>query len=490
MLDNEFDKYFRDRLLDHPSKVRVSMWKRVQTHLLRHKGFNFWKWYIAGPSAVAAVVSGYVILTNFLPSGHNRKPATAVATYNTPHTTDSATATLTPDHPGTTATTNSTDNVTTDSTANAVTNPATNPTTAKGATASTKTSASQAATSAGTRATSATGAGSIATTNPTAAANPKVAANPSPATTSPTGAGSIAATSPTAAAGMHARPTNHPPGLASTHRHRRPSSTERSGVAGSTTAGSTTSGTGTAEADLTTTAANTPSANRTTTGPPIPAQLAAPAKLVTLATPPALKVKTPNVKNTGAGAVAVTPAKHKDNTKDKKHDRDRFRIDVYGAPEFFAWHPIGISWAAGVRLTAVFKKHFTLTSGVQYMRTNITHPNTLDSSNGVYPGYFKNIHIPVLLGYTISNDRFTYSVYGGVLFSAYAQSKFTNPAATVTANPNGISGYLGFDFSQHWANHFSYYAEPYLKCYFPPGDIDLPPQLWSVGVQLGLRCSF
>jgi len=465
MLDNEFDKYFRDRLLDHPSKVRVSLWKGVQTHLL-HKGFNFWKWYIAGPSAVAAVVSGYVILTNFLPTNHNRKTATAVATYDTRHTTDSATTT-------------------TNSTADVAANPATSPTAAKDSTATTTpssdpTTANPAAKTSSPAAMSTTGAGSVATTSPTAGPNTPTAAGPN----AHAAAGPNTPTTPARNTTIrHPKGSaNQSPALASSHRRRHPSSTEGSGVAGSTTAG-------TVDAETNLTAKATPSTNRTTTGPPIPAQLAAPAKLVALATPPAVKAKTPNGKNAGAAAVAVVPAKHK-NTKDRNHDHDRLRIDVYGAPEFFAWHPIGISSATGLRLTAVFKKHFTFTSGVQYMRTNITHPNTLDSSNGLYPGYFKNIHIPVLLGYTYSNDHFTYSVYGGVLFSAYAQSKFTNPAATVTANPNGISGYLGLDISQHWANHFSYYAEPYLKCYFPPGDIDLPPQLWSVGLQLGLRCSF
>ena len=62
MLHNKFDQYFRDRLLDHSAKVSPSTWKLIHASLLRHKAFHFWKWYVAGPSAVVVAVTAHIIL--------------------------------------------------------------------------------------------------------------------------------------------------------------------------------------------------------------------------------------------------------------------------------------------------------------------------------------------------------------------------------------------------------------------------------------------
>ena len=97
MLDNEFDQIFRDRLLDHPSKIRLSLWKQVHTHLLRHKALHFWKWYFVGPSAVVVAVTGYVVMSTLHSASHNKHnaPAAAVATYEARPAADSPATTAT-----------------------------------------------------------------------------------------------------------------------------------------------------------------------------------------------------------------------------------------------------------------------------------------------------------------------------------------------------------------------------------------------------------
>src|SRR6185437_8098116 len=97
MLDNEFDQIFRDRLLDHSSKVPQGLWKHLHTHLVRHTAML--KWYFVGPSAVAVAITGYFLVTairSSAPAKHS-SPAAAVATYNTrPDPDSSATAGATP----------------------------------------------------------------------------------------------------------------------------------------------------------------------------------------------------------------------------------------------------------------------------------------------------------------------------------------------------------------------------------------------------------
>ena len=490
MLDNEFDQIFRDRLLDHPSKIRLSLWKQVHTHLLRHKALHFWKWYFVGPSAVVVAVTGYIVMSTLHSASHNKHnaPAAAVATYEARPAADS---------PATTATQATMATQTTTAPDSTAANPNSTPASANpGAptaatpeaiakTSAAKTDAARATTAPGAATNASTAAAATNSTTRTAAAS---ALHRSPAITHTAHRNTHSANDLTANPRSATTTNIHRRHLPNAHNKKAAdaSANEANDVGDARTANEAS---GTNEASRTNDiggandagGSNDARSPNSTTRPTRGAtQPAAPIRLIALKTPAVVTAKTPNSKSPHQ---LIVPAP-------RPRTHIPFNVDLFGAPEYFTWKTIGLSYGAGARVTVVFKDHWTITSGLQYQRINVNHVKNLDSLSGLLPGYFTNFHIPLFLGYTTGNDRFTFSVNAGVLFSLYTQANGSLSQADNWSNHNGINSYLGVNFSSHITNRVSLFAEPYLKCWYPPGDQRLPPQLWSTGIIVGFRYSF
>ena len=165
----------------------------------------------------------------------------------------------------------------------------------------------------------------------------------------------------------------------------------------------------------------------------------------------------------------------------------RWRIDGFASPEYFSFKEFGFSYGAGARATLVLKQHFTITAGIQYLKVDVTAKQKSDSLNGLFPGIFNNIQIPILLGYTTGNNRFSVSVNAGAIFSLYADAKGELKYFGNWPNHNGVTSYLGFNFATRVGYRLSLFAEPYIKCWYPQSTQNLPPQLFSTGISVGLR---
>ncbi|HWB91862.1 MAG TPA: hypothetical protein VG605_08425 [Puia sp.] len=404
MLDNEFDQYFRDRLLNHSSRVKVGLWKQVHTHLVHYKVFHFWKWYFVGPSAVAVAITGHLLLAKPGKPAHPRlhSPASAIA----PATVAASPIASTP------AVATAPAPTTAPAPANA---PA--PTTAQAATIAPAPTIAPAATTAPVPANAPAAATAaqqqratdLSTTNALIAQNP---GNENAGEENP---------------GAQSR---------STHHH---------------------------------TAQNPAAPGETATRP----QFAAPVKRATLSPAADIVAQTPNPKRPHQLTLPPMP----------RQPANLIHLDIFASPEYYSWKTLGVSYSAGIRATVVYKEHWTLTTGFQYLRTNISHPSAKDSSNGLLPGYIKHYHIPVFLGYTTGTQRFSLSANAGVIFSVDAESNVLN-------NPNGVTLYFGVGVSARIIPRISIFAEPHVKCWLPPGDMNLHPQIYSTGLSLGLRYNF
>jgi len=166
------------------------------------------------------------------------------------------------------------------------------------------------------------------------------------------------------------------------------------------------------------------------------------------------------------------------------------RLEVYGSPEHFTFEGFGFSYGGGARLTMVLKNHFTITTGLQYLKVDVTARSVKDSLNDLFPGYMDKLDVPLFLGYTLGNYRFSLTAQGGALFNIYSQAHGKMTMVSGFPSRMGFTGYLGLNFATHVGDRISVFAEPYLKCWFPPGDARLPPQLWSTGLSLGVRYNF
>jgi hypothetical protein len=436
MLPNKFDQYFRDKLLDHPTKVSPNTWKLIHAGLLRHKAFHFWKWYVAGPSVIVVVaLTGHLILAQI------NKP---VKSHN-----DAATHTLTQPVTAPAQT--------------AAASEATTPASTTRATASTPKTNSSSVTD-GTAHKPHTTSGTSPFITPAAAArgmsnvNTSLSTKTSPPTRSHTRHGP-ASPSETGLLASHA-PTTKDPG--------RPQN-RSSGSHTSAPANLVTSPTNlaTQSADLTTQPARrlAPPAGPTTQ----PA-------IVRPATRLAITAQTPNPRSPKNLVIPATPYYH----------TSKWRIDGYASPEYFSFKEFGFSYGAGARATFVLKQHLTITTGLQYLKVDVRARQKNDSLNSLYPGIFNNIQIPLLLGYTTGNQRFSVTVNAGAIFSLYAEAK-GRLKDYGWPNHNGITSYLGFNFATRVNNRISLFAEPYIKTWYPQKFQNLPPHLFSTGISVGLR---
>jgi hypothetical protein len=444
MLPNKFDQYFRDKLLDHSTKPAAGAWKMIQTGLLRHKAFHFWKWWVAGPSVVVVAVTGFVILTQINKPGTTRPRASTHAFTQAPvpptRSVVSSNATTTDTTIDNTPGTGRIE--ATSSTPNSSKKPAT---TISAATTATAVTVHKAHTITGT--------------------NSRLDAN----TLSNGEAYARHSTNghPTNGQSEGSHPTNGHPGtgIRKTH-HGHPHS--EPGVLASATAA-------TENADL--------SQNQNTAVPPASTKLPAPKdfiaklKIVHPSTRMAVTAKTPNP---GSSRNLIVPAAH------SYHHKISWRFDGFASPEYFTFKGFGFSYGAGARATLILKDHFTITTGLQYLKVDVTARSTYDSLNQLFPGIFNNIQLPVFFGYTTGNDRFSFTANAGMILSVYSDAK-GRLKDEGWPNRNGPSAYIGFNFATRVSDRLSIFAEPYFKCWYPQRSQDLPARLYSTGISLGLR---
>jgi hypothetical protein len=441
MFPNKFDQYFRDKLLDHSTKVSPSAWKLIHAGLLRHKAFHFWKWYVAGPSVVVVALTGHLILAQM------NKPAREHAGAAAHALTQAAAA------PAQAA-----DAPTRDAAASDVTTAA--PTTAAPAiAASTGTSDSGAAT-----------ASTLAPTHLTASP---------PKTYSATANGTVRKIHTTAVAGAGvtlAATDTRPTSNATDTRPTSNATNRRTTISRYATGNHTRHGPGsTAEADLLASDASFPKAP----GGALKRGFSGAATQPIIVRPATRLAVTAQTPNPGSSKNLILPSIPYQPT-------GRWRIDGFASPEYFSFKEFGFSYGAGARATFVIKQHYTITTGLQYLKVDVTAHSSKDSMNSLFPGIFNNIQIPLLIGYTTGNRRFSVGVNAGAIFSVYADAKgmlkyYGWP------NHNGITSYLGFNFATRVGDRLSLFAEPYIKCWYPQSTQDLPARLFSTGISVGLR---
>jgi hypothetical protein len=159
-------------------------------------------------------------------------------------------------------------------------------------------------------------------------------------------------------------------------------------------------------------------------------------------------------------------------------------LDIYGSPDI-PTRQFGLSYTAGARMTMLITSHFFVSAGLQYSKVNV---NKKDSATAVfYPNYFNNIDLPVLIGYTVGNDRFQFSVDGGVIFNLFSHA--VGPVGWGWPNRMGTSAYLGLDFAETLNDRLSLFAEPYGRCLFTYKSL-LPSQTYTGGLLIGIRYHF
>jgi hypothetical protein len=492
--NNQFDEFFRNRLLDHSSPVNKGAWKGIHSQLGRVKAFHFWKWYVVGPIVVVfAVTAAHFVLSPVKSPAAFAKANPATATTPSSATSTSSTATTPPSVSSAAGSTTATP------AAPPAANPATSAVPASNPSAATvKSSGPGTATTASSSPSTTTNSSSARSATGNAAARHS---NTIPSTPHNAASSLHARSSSTNALSSHTTPSLH---TVASHHHTTHRTSESAAGAGLDTrtagnslistakpapgsplrqsrtgAGAAGSRTGITAADVDADASSAPSQsvlNTPSRGVPTPHHLTKPS-IIRLSIPASIVAKAPK-----PSSRALVPAPVRTH-----HGLD-WSLDAYVSPDF-PNKQFGFSYTAGARLTLALNKHWSATAGFQYSRINAHGQN---DSIGLRPGHFSDVDLPVLIGYTFTTKgdlRFT--ARAGVIFSLYSQAQGELNSYPF-GNRRGPSAYLGLDVSKPLNDRWTIFAEPYGRCLFTNINAfnPYPHQLFTEGLTLGIRYRF
>jgi len=144
-----------------------------------------------------------------------------------------------------------------------------------------------------------------------------------------------------------------------------------------------------------------------------------------------------------------------------------------------------LSYTIGIRVTKIFESGFLMTAGLQYSWINLR--NKYDSLP--LPHQFRNLDIPLLIGYEKGNDLFKVGIRVGVIFNIHSWPGSSDPYINEYLKSNtGISSYIGLELIRQVNDRISIFAEPYYRHQF--SNMFKTPFVEKIdvaGIFLGLR---
>jgi hypothetical protein len=170
-------------------------------------------------------------------------------------------------------------------------------------------------------------------------------------------------------------------------------------------------------------------------------------------------------------------------------------LEALGSPDYpipsgsldgssFPQHP-RLSYTVGIRLTKIFESGFLMTAGLQYSWINLRNK----SDSLPLPDHFRNLDLPLLIGYEKGNDLFKFGIRGGMIFNIHSWPGGTNQYfSDYLKNNTGISSYIGIELIRQVNDRVSIFVEPYYKHQF--SDMFKNPFVEKIdvaGIFLGLR---
>ena len=443
MLEKDFDQLIRDQFEDHSSPVPADMWQRIEGKDDKdRKALFFWKWYFLGPAFLVLSVVGGQLFFHHAISTHPAIPAAPakIAAPTIPTQPAAPAVSAKTAAPAKTAT----------ATGSAI------PVTAIPASNGGARPRAQSSQNANFPATLANPAAPAKTAPPVGSNSPASAA---PATVAPT----VAPTGSPAPAGRltASRPTVSQPATAATPAFSSPATPPAA-------APPTASGPTPAASAL----VSTQSASRQPSDRPSPPPM-----------PPATA-------GTHQPQSLSCPDPSKKFTKSKG-----WYLEALGSPDYPIVHssldgnsirelPL-LSYTIGIRVTKIFESGFLMTAGLQYSWINLR--NKYDSLP--LPHQFRNLDIPLLIGYEKGNDLFKVGIRVGVIFNIHSWPGSSDPYISEYLKSNtGISSYIGLELIRQVNDRISIFAEPYYRHQF--SNMFKTPFVEKIdvaGIFLGLR---
>ena len=157
-----------------------------------------------------------------------------------------------------------------------------------------------------------------------------------------------------------------------------------------------------------------------------------------------------------------------------------------------------LSYNAGATIGKTFGENFSIETGLLYSQVNMIL-QTLDSAHLKIKGKYRNIDVPIIASYNIWQGNFTTTIHAGMIFNLSASSQGSavydstgNPVNTYRTNA-GISLYLGLCFAKRLTNSIDLVGESYFMyrpSYITKQEIAFKQQINMAAISFGLRYNF
>jgi hypothetical protein len=175
--------------------------------------------------------------------------------------------------------------------------------------------------------------------------------------------------------------------------------------------------------------------------------------------------------------------------------RSKFKptLDAGTGPDFYLSAIGGVNYpviayhnayTTGIRLTVQITPHWSATTGLQYSWANF--PKGQDTLANLFPKTFRNLAIPILIGYTFPGDHHSFAVNAGVVLNLYSSATFNYDVYDFPGQ-TGPSTYLDFIYTRNINDRWSLFAEPYSTYFFNEKNTDPLYHRWAIDCHLGIR---
>jgi hypothetical protein len=143
-----------------------------------------------------------------------------------------------------------------------------------------------------------------------------------------------------------------------------------------------------------------------------------------------------------------------------------------------------LSYTVGLKITWTFNARFSGIIGFQY--SEINEKIGLPDSIMIHYDRFKakSLDIPLLLGYSMGDDRQMAVVHAGFLINAYSWYEIDDmPLPGLFKQHTGLSAYLGLSLAKRLNDKILLFSEPYFK--YRLSDMGEFPPLFTQRINVG-----
>jgi hypothetical protein len=207
---------------------------------------------------------------------------------------------------------------------------------------------------------------------------------------------------------------------------------------------------------------------------------------------PLVKAVAPDIKASSPNSIQNKDSK-KSKIKNNSNNRKWF-LDLFVSPDYPFVSPhereqSKLSYSIGIKLNRSLGERFSIKTGIQYSQVNVVGNDSLFGGTTMH---LMRLDLPILVGYSVGNEKLKTTFNGGAILNLYSWLPGNNPSDFFKTN-TGLSLYLGVNFETKINEKFSLFGEPYYRYQITSmtvSSVAIMKFIDIVGINIGARYYF